>query len=290
MIAIYLATIALVVPLVAAPPPKRIDAPTAIDFLSSMQADNGGFRSFQNGNGELTQPTLRTTRTAIRTFRMLGTKPPNRDHIILFLLDCYDAKSGGFAATPSAQPDPISTSVALMILKELELPNEPFLDRALAFMNEQTKNFEQVRMVASSLEELNVSVPNAQQWIKTILDGANPDGTFGSGPGKARTTALNAVAILRLGGSINAEHCLEALRVGQHTDGGFGDDTTADPISKRLTASFDCFIDCGLNLNELPNCMRSSSLVTMLTVDMDARQRNHRHCMELITQRSSKIG
>ena len=42
-----------------------------------------------------------------------------------------------------------------MILGELQLPVEPYREAGLKFMNENTEGFEQIRMVASALEELD---------------------------------------------------------------------------------------------------------------------------------------
>ena len=90
-------------------------------------------------------------------------------------------------------------------------------------MNDKTEGFEQIRMVASALEELNRSVPQAKQWLKEIDRARNPDGSYGSGPGKARTTALYVMAQLRLGGKPESkEAVLKILRDGQREDGGFG--------------------------------------------------------------------
>ena len=76
-----------------------------------------------------------------------------------------------------------------MILGELQLPVEPYREAGLKFMNENTEGFEQIRMVASALEELGRRVPQADQWLKVIDQARNSDGSYGQGPGKARTTA-----------------------------------------------------------------------------------------------------
>ena len=203
----------------------QVHAESAAAFLRTLQQPSGGFISDQLRPGELAQPTLRTTRTALRTCRMLGVAVPRRDVVVAFHAGCYDPESGGFAAWPGAEPDPISTSVGLMILRELKLPSDAYLDRGLAFMNEHTQGFEQIRMVAPALEEFHVSVPNAQKWIEQLRATMNADGTWGSGPGAARTTALYGVTIQRLGGQVDREAVLRVLRAGQRADGGFGGDT-----------------------------------------------------------------
>jgi prenyltransferase beta subunit len=157
---------------------------------------------------------------------MLGGEPADREAVIRFLRGCYDETTGGFAAKPGAPPDPISTSVALMVLGELHLPQEPYLERGLTFMNDHTHGFEQVRMVAAGLEELHRTVPKARDWLKEIDAARNPDGSYGEGPGRARTTGLYVVAQQRLGGQPESkEAVLKVLRAGQRPDGGFGNDT-----------------------------------------------------------------
>lgn len=202
--------------------------PTAVSFLDSMQSESGGFVSQRWGKGELTEPTLRTTRTALRAYRLLGGTPPNREKTIGFLKNCYDKESGGFSSKPSGVADPVSTSVALMICGELNLPVEPYLEGGLRFMNDHTNGFEQVRMVASSLEELHCTVPNVQKWLLEIAQTQNSDGSFGAGAGRARATALNVVAQQRLGAEANKQTILGILREGQREDGGFGNDTPGE--------------------------------------------------------------
>lgn len=197
----------------------------AIAFLRTLQTPSGGFVTILPPKGTESQPSLRTTRTAMRSFRLLNGRPADRDAVIRYLKACHDEASGGFSDRPGAEPDPISTAVGLMILGELRLPVEPYLDGGLKFMNDKTDGFEQIRMVAAALEELNRRVPQAEQWLQVIDRARNADGSYGQGPGKARTTALYVVAQLRLGGKPQStEAVLKTLRDGQRQDGGFGGD------------------------------------------------------------------
>ncbi len=204
----------------------QVHAGPAAEFLEAKQQPNGGFITDPLQAGETAHPTLRTTRTALRSFRMLGKKVPHRDQIIAFHAGCYDEKTGGFAAFPGEKPDPISTSVGLMILRELKLPSDRYLERGLKFMNDTTQQFEQIRMVAPSLEEYEVSIPNAPVWEKQLRSEMNADGSFGQEPGVARRTALYGVAIQRLGGRLDRDKTLRVLRAGQLADGGFGNQSS----------------------------------------------------------------
>ena len=194
-------------------------------FLKTHQLPSGGFVTKLPEKGAEPVPSLRTTRTAIRVHRLLGVEPPNPDKILEFTLACSDAKTGGFADRPGEKPDPISTSVSLMILQELKAPTDKYLEQALAFLGEKTSGFEQVRMVASGLEETGKTVPQQKQWVADIEKGRNDDGSYGKGPGQARTTGLNVVALQRLGAKVtDTDGILKVLRSGQRTDGGFGGD------------------------------------------------------------------
>jgi hypothetical protein len=194
----------------------------AIAFLRGLQTPSGGFVNLPP-KGSKAGPSLRLTRTGLRAFRLLGGAPADREAVVGFLKDCYDRSSGGFADHPGGRPDPISTSVALMALVELKLPTEPYMERALRFMGEKASGFEEVRMVASGLESVGRRVPQAAEWLKTIDRARNPDGSYGKGPGQARTTALYVVTQQRLGGKPeSAEAVLKVLRAGQRQEGGFG--------------------------------------------------------------------
>src|SRR5262249_51476962 len=61
------------------------------------------------------------------------------------------------------------------------------------------------------------------EWLKEIAAMRNPDGTYGSGDGKARATGGAAVAVLRLGGKVpHPDVILKSLDAGQRADGAWG--------------------------------------------------------------------
>ncbi len=113
-----------------------------------------------------------------------------------------------------------------MIFGELELPVDKYLERGLQYMNDNTRGFEQVRMVAASLDELHRTVPNGKKWLEEIRQTRNQDGSFAVGIGRARATALNVVAEMRLGVKTESDQLLRILREGQQEDGGYGNDET----------------------------------------------------------------
>lgn len=203
-------------------PPHR---ESSIAFLKSVQLPSGAFSVKNHLVDKTAVPSIRATRTGIKAFMLYGSQAPNQDKILQFVKDCHSEKTGGFSDRPGIAPDPISTSVALMILKELNQPVEPYLKPALAYMNENTKTFEEIRMVAPSFEQLDLKSPAAEAWGKIIDEARNPDGSYGKGPGMVRTTALRLVARQRLRLPVPAkESILAIIRQGQLEDGGFGSD------------------------------------------------------------------
>jgi hypothetical protein len=204
--------------------PENREATVA--YLRTLQTPGGGFILQKTATGEAElKPSLRLTRTAVRAFKMLGGKPADPVALEKFLKECYDPKRGGFSDRPGLPPDAISTSVALMTFVELKLPTEPYLDGALRFLGENTHDFEDIRMVAAGLEAVEKRIPAGDKWLKTIDAARNADGSYGSGPGRARTTSLYVVAQLRLGAKPDsAAVVLKILREGQREDGGFGND------------------------------------------------------------------
>ncbi len=201
------------------------DHSAELAFVQKLQTPSGGFVSNLPVDSTVAEtPTLRTTRTAIRAHRLLGGQLVNREAAVRFLYGCYDPASGGFGAQPGLKPDPISTAVGLMICKELKLPTDDLLARGLRYLNDHTQDFEQLRMVAPALEEFGETVPKAATWLKLIASARNADGSFGSGRGQARLTALYTVAEMRLRGTIDKEKIVRVLQAGQRDDGGFGND------------------------------------------------------------------
>lgn len=223
------------------------DHTAEIAFIQNMQTPAGGFITELPGTDPEARPTLRTTRTGLRALRLLGGKVANRPAVIRFLYGCYDSETGGFAARPGLPPDPISTSVGLMIHRELNLPVDDLVAPALAYMNRSTEGFEQIRMVAPGLEEFGETVPQVETWVNQINEARNADGSFGTAGGKARSTSLYVVAGQRLGQTYDRERILAILQAGQREDGGFGNEhNTASDLEScyRIVRLFRRFDAC----------------------------------------------
>lgn len=212
------------------------DHRAAIAFIRSHQTTSGGFATVLPAPGKEATPSIRTTRTAVRVLQLLGADKSHLPAVFKYVEACYSPTTGGFSDRPGLEPDPVSTSVGLMIFQECQQPLEPYLEKGIQFMGKTTKNFEELRMVASAVEETKHPLPASDRWEQIIDAQRNADGSYGKGPGQARTTALHVVAKQRLGLKIgDKEPTLKVLRAGQREDGGFGNDT---PGTSHLEACY----------------------------------------------------
>jgi prenyltransferase beta subunit len=88
---------------------------------------------------------------------------------------------------------------------------------------------EEIRLGAAAIETLMLDgqlqkVPSEWQplLVRVFKKDRQPDGTYGEGPGKARTTAGYTAAFLRLGYPVAAKQTiLELLKKSQHPTGGW---------------------------------------------------------------------
>jgi prenyltransferase beta subunit len=195
-----------------------------IAYLRGLQTSDGGFLAARSEDGKAIA-NLGASTAAIRALNYFRGQPKDRDACIQFVKSCFDPKTGGFAGRPGSKPDVITTAVGLMALTALKLPGDSYHDKAIAYLDDNAHDFEQVRMAAAGLEAIHARSPRALAWLKQIAEMRNPDGTYGHGDGLARQTASAVVTVLRLGGTFeHRDRVLQALRDGQRQDGGFGQD------------------------------------------------------------------
>ena len=218
--------------------PAALSAQTAdekkatITYLQSLQSAEGGFRA----SARATQPSLRGTSASLRALRYFGGEAKDIVSCKKFVLACHDKKTGGFANQPGGKPDTILTAVGLMALVELKIPMAPYEKSAIAFMAENARQFEDVRMAAAGLETVGKQSDKNKEWLARLGRMRNADGTYGKGKGLARETGSVVAAVLRLGGKVKEpEAIVKALDAKQRTDGGFG---RADADGSDLETSY----------------------------------------------------
>ncbi len=199
----------------------KLHDPATVRWLQSLQTDDGGFRP--TPSAEL-QGSLRATSAAVRSLRRFGGQPANPEAATRFVEKCWDDKTGSFADRPGGSGDVILTAIGLMAVNELGLPRERYRPKALTFLAEHAREYEETRMAAAGIEAAG-EIPReaASRWIAELRAMTNPDGSFGRGAEKARLTAGTVVAILRLGGQVgDGRSILDILDAEQNPDGGFG--------------------------------------------------------------------
>jgi prenyltransferase beta subunit len=203
-----------------------------IAYLQALQTKEGGFRA----TAKAAAGSLRGTSASLRALRYFGGAAKDVVTCKAFVLSCRDSKSGAFADTAGGKPDVVLTAIGLMALVELKEPTAPYEKTAIAYMAENARQFEEVRMAAAGLETIGKRCDKNEEWLKRLGRLRNSDGTFGKGKGLPRDTGGAVAAILRLGGKINnPEAIVKALDEGQRSDGGFG---RADAAASDLETSY----------------------------------------------------
>jgi hypothetical protein len=203
-----------------------------VAFLRGLQTEAGGFltapaRGRQEGKPG---PSLRATLGAVRALKYFGGEVPDPKACRQFVQHCFDPASGGFVNYPGVdKPDVIVTAVGLMAVVDLHMPRDAFVAKAIQYLGEHARMFEEIRMAAAGLEAVTARPAQADQWLEQLAKMQNPDGTFGKGAGTTRATGSAAAAILRLGGKLaNRDAVVAALKKGQRPDGGYGKEETTE--------------------------------------------------------------
>lgn len=210
-------------------------AKDTIVYLHKLQTPMGGFLAKLPAPGFSEPITLRATSAAIRTLHSLGGDIRDRDACVQFVKSCYVPASGGFADAPrGSEPDVFTTSVGVMAAVELKIADQ-YAAKAIEYLSDNAKSFEEIRIAAAALESLGKTSPRNADWIKEIRKMQNADGTFGKGAGQARETGGAVAAILRLGGKVDPDAVLLALKKGQRKTGGFGKADAGDASDLETT-------------------------------------------------------
>jgi predicted esterase len=201
-------------------------SPTELDqtaaAIAALQNSDGGFAAVPG------QPsTLGATSSSLRILKYVGGTLPDILKAIEFVSQCVDPDNGGFAPTPGAKPDTLTTCTGIMALHELQLGEggQNLADRAVRYLMESVdpQNFEQVRLAAAALEAAGrQDAPPA--WVAAALQGRNPDGSWGQGPDQPHATGSAAVALLRMGQAVDVPAITKLLRDTQLATGGWGRD------------------------------------------------------------------
>ncbi len=224
----------LLAPAVYAQTPEQLDQ-TAHHF-ASLQNPDGGFALAEG------QPSsLGSTSSAIRILKYVGGSIPNPSSCRAYVKSCFDPQTGAFNTQPgSGETSAATTAVGLMAVSELRIAEPEMTAKAVAYLGEHAKSFDEVRIAVAGLEAVNAKPPKPEAWYEIVTAGRNDDGTWGSGDNRAFDTGGRAVALLRMGRELkHRDAILQALRDGQHSGGGWGDGGPSNlPATYRVMRAF----------------------------------------------------
>lgn len=190
----------------------------SIAYVQALQNKDGGFRA----SVAVPASSLRATSGAVRTLKYLGADIPNREATARYVRSCFDKEAGGFADVPGGNPDVFTTAVGIMAAELVEIPRTEYAAKAVRFLANGSKTFEDIRISVAGLERIDQKPAEAASWLQQVERMRNPDGSYGEGLGAARATGSAVVAYLRLGGKLeNPAPIVNVLNAGQRGDGGF---------------------------------------------------------------------
>ena len=231
-----IAVLALIPGLLQAQGPAEVQQTAA--FVAGFQNPDGGF------SAKVGQPSsLGATSSCIRTLGYVGGSIRDLPGAIAYVKSCYDATTGGFAATPGGTPEVTVTAVGLMAVTALKIDANPYTEGVIGFFSKNVKDFEQIRIAVAGLEAIKATSPDFPRWIEQVEATKNAEGTYGDGAGIPRATGSAAVALLRMGVKLDGprkDAIVAALRAGQKPDGGWtkGDGPSDLETTYRIMRGF----------------------------------------------------
>jgi len=191
-----------------------------VAYVQSLQTNIGGFTSMRPRPNIRIAPTLRATSAGIRALKHWGGELPDADGAKKYVLDCFDAKSGGFSDRPGNEPEVYATATGLMAAEALKLPLDDYRKKTVPYFVREAKNFEDTRIAVAGLEAIGspaalLGAADTAKW-KALLPEFKPE---------ARSLGSATAALYRLGGTLDAaaaEKVVSAIQADQRADGGFG--------------------------------------------------------------------
>lgn len=205
--------------------PSSAQKKETVAFLHSLSLEDGGFRSAPGESG----PNLRATSSCIRALKYFGGKARDPEKSKSFILSCWNPEEGGFSDVPRGKLSPVSTAVGLMGVREFQQVPQTMATKAVRFLEENARGFEDIRMAAASLESLGISSKANGRWLQEVKKQARADGVFGTPEDEIRATGGAAACWLRLGGKLpDAGMVIRLLKNGQNEDGAYSKSKNVD--------------------------------------------------------------
>jgi hypothetical protein len=195
-----------------------------VKYVQSLRQPDGGYVASTPGPGMKPSSGLRATSAAARALKYNGDPlaGAEREKTAAFVMSCYDPQSGGFADAPGGKPDVNSTSIGVMAAVEVGVPREKFR-KAMDYLKEHAKDFEQVRLAAAAVEAWGVKdCPfDLKPWVERAVKEAMMKAPYGP-KDVARDWGSMTAFMLRLGQPVeNRAGVVRGIKECQRTDGGF---------------------------------------------------------------------
>ncbi|MBY0395229.1 MAG: terpene cyclase/mutase family protein, partial [Thermoleophilia bacterium] len=150
--------------LVLVPPPQaRAQTPAELEqtarVVAALQNPDGGFGATPGGPS-----SLGSTSSAIRILKYCGGAIPDVHAAIKFVRSCYESRTGGFRQVPGSAPDVATTASGLMAMQELKIDDAEIVDKAVGFLSENARSFEELRIAVAGLEAAGKPSPSFPRW------------------------------------------------------------------------------------------------------------------------------
>jgi dienelactone hydrolase/prenyltransferase beta subunit len=191
-------------------------SPTAA-YAESRQNSDGGFTA-EPGSAS----TLGSTTSAARVLRFEGGSIRDPLKCIDYVKSCFDQATGGFGDQPGKAPTVGSTASGLMAMGELKIDDEGKISAAQQYLEENAKEFPDVRIAVAGLESVRRKSEKFAEWTRLIEGMRGDEPTWGEGDSEAFETGGATAALLRMG--VNPDHrdeIVEAIRNGQTLGGAW---------------------------------------------------------------------
>ncbi|HEY2785447.1 MAG TPA: prenyltransferase/squalene oxidase repeat-containing protein [Fimbriiglobus sp.] len=204
-----------------------------LKYVASLyDAETGAYKADTSS-----KPSLRACNGAAKVTRYLGGMVADKEKTAAFVRKCYDPKTGAFAE-PGGKPDAIITSIGVITAVEFGVPKEKF-PKALEYIKENAKTFEDVRMGAAAVEALNVKPKWREEWIKFAIDHADKTREQVNGPENRLLFGSLGALLMRLGVTLN-ESAINVRNIAgdQSEDGAYGKTKNSDLSSTYKVMRF----------------------------------------------------
>ena len=133
--------------------------------IAALHSEKGGYRS-QAGEPS----SLAGTTKALRAYRYLGIELLDKEPQKEFLLSCFRADEAAFAEPGTKEPTILANAFALMMMAELELPEDVHAVSARDFLVEHVETHNEIYMALAGLQTMGLTKEIPADWILEMME------------------------------------------------------------------------------------------------------------------------